>query len=70
MLQAAVDGTDNIAYLSTYQPCRFEDVGDRLYTTEHIDGKRSSLWYTTYDYRDDPTRFNANIHYTISFYNL
>ena len=70
MLQAAVNGTDNVAYLSTYQPCRFEYVGDRLYTTDAIDEKRTSLWYTTYDYRNDPTRFNANIHYTISFYNL
>lgn len=70
MLQAAVDGTDNVAYLSTYQPCRFEYVGDRLYTNDDIDEKRNSLWYTTYDYRNDPTRFNANIHYTISFYNL
>ena len=70
MLQAAVNGTDNVAYLSTYQPCRFEYVGDRLYTNDDIDEKRSSLWYTTYDYRNDPTRFNANIHYTISFYNL
>ena len=70
MLQASVNGTDNVAYLSTYQPCRFEYVGDRLYTNDDIDEKRSSLWYTTYDYRNDPTRFNANIHYTISFYNL
>lgn len=70
MLQAAVNGTDNVAYLSTYQPCRFEYVGDRLYTNDDIDEKRSSLWYTTYDYRNDPTRFNANIHYTISFFNL
>lgn len=69
MLQAAVNGTDNVAYLSTYQPCRFEYVGDRLYTNDYIDEKRSSLWYTTYDYRNDPSRFNANIHYTISFYN-
>ena len=70
MLQAAVNGTDNVAYLSTYQPCRFEYVGDRLYTNDDIDEKRSSLWYTTYDYRNDPSRFNANIHYTISFFNL
>lgn len=70
MLQAAVNGTDNVAYLSTYQPCRFEYVGDRLFTNDDIDEKRSSLWYTTYDYRNDPTRFNANIHYTISFFNL
>ena len=70
MLQAAVDGTDNLAYLSTHQPCRFEYVGDRLFTTDAIDEKRTSLWYTTYDYRNDPTRFNANIHYTISFFNL
>lgn len=70
MLQAAVNGTDNTAYLSTYQPCRFEYVGDRLYTNDDIDEKRTSLWYTTYDYRNDPSRFNANIHYTISFYNV
>lgn len=70
MLQAAVNGTDNVAYLSTYQPCRFEYVGDRLYTNDDIDEKRSSLWYTTYDYRNDPLRFNANIHYTISFFNV
>lgn len=70
MLQAAVNGTDNVAYLSTYQPCRFEYVGDRLYTNDDIDEKRSSLWYTTYDYRNDPSRFNANIHYTISFFNV
>lgn len=69
MLQAAVNGTDNVAYLSTYQPCRFEYVGDRLYTNDDIDEKRSSLWYTTYDYRNDPSRFNANIHYTLSFFN-
>lgn len=70
MLQSYVDGTDNMAYLSTHQPCRFEYVGDRLYTNDDIDEKRNSLWYTTYDYKNDPTRFNANIHYTISFYNL
>lgn len=70
MLQAAVNGTDNTAYLSTYQPCRFEYVGDRLYTNDDIDEKRSSLWYTTYDYRNDPSRFNANIHYTLSFSNV
>lgn len=70
MLQSAVNGTDNVAYLSTYQPCRFEYVGDRLYTNDDIDEKRNSLWYTTYDYRNDPSRFNANIHYTISFFNI
>lgn len=68
MLQTAVNGTDDVAYLSTYQPCRFEYVGDRLYTNDDIDEKRSALWYATYDYRNDATRFNANVHYTLSFY--
>lgn len=68
MLQTAVDGTTETAYLSTLQPCRFEYVGDRLYTNDDIDEKRSALWYATYDYKNDATRFNANVHYTISFY--
>jgi hypothetical protein len=68
ILQTTVDGTDVTAYLSTLQPCRFEYVGDRLYTNDDIDEKRSALWYATYDYRSDVTRFNANVHYTLSFY--
>ena len=67
MLQTSVDGTAVTAYLSTVQPCRFEYVGDRLYTNSDIDKKRSALWYATYDYRNDATRFNANVHYTLSF---
>jgi len=67
MLQTSVDGTAVTAYLSTVQPLRFEYVGDRLYTNDGIDKKRSALWYATYDYRNDATRFNANVHYTLSF---
>lgn len=68
LLQTAVDGTAVTAYLSTVQPCRFEYVGDRLYTNNDIDEKRSALWYATYDYKNDASRFNANVHYTLSFY--
>lgn len=67
LLQSEVDGNAVTAYLSTDQPCRFEYVGDRLYTDSDIDEKRSALWWATYDYSDDVTRFKANVHYTIRF---
>ena len=69
MTQTAVNGTDNTAYLTLYQPCRFEYVGDRLYTDSDIDDKRSALWYVTYDYKNDATRFSANVKYTYGFSN-
>lgn len=67
--QTAVRGTDTTANLSTPQPCRFEYVGDRMYTNEDIDEKRSALWWASYDYRDESTRFNANVKYTYGFSN-
>jgi hypothetical protein len=69
MTQTAVNGTDNTARLSLVQPCRFEYVGDRLYTNDDIDEKRSALWYVTYDYKNDATRFSANVKYTYGFSN-
>lgn len=70
MTQTAVNGTDTTASLSTYMPCRFEYVGDRLFTNDDIDGKRSALWWATYDYKNDPSRFNASIKYTYGFSNI
>lgn len=67
--QTAVRGTDTTAYLSTPQPCRFEFVGDRLFTNDDIDEKRSALWWMSYDYRNDSLRFNANVKYTYGFSN-
>lgn len=70
MVQSNVRGTDSTAYVTLPQPCRFEYVGDRLYTNDDIDKKRSALWFALYELRDDATRFNANVKYTYSFSNL
>lgn len=69
MTQTNVDGTAVQASLSTYMPCRFEYVGDRLFTNDDIDDKRSALWWASYDYRNDGTRFSATVKYTYWFSN-
>ena len=56
----------NNVILSTVTPIRSEWVGDRYYGNDDIDEHRSSLFYVWYDYKDDPTRWVADLDLTLT----
>lgn len=56
----------NNVILSTLTPIRSEWVGDRYYGDDDIDEHRSSLFYVWYDYKDDATRWVADLDLTLT----